>query len=389
MVFFNQVELAEPDKIFGIQAAFDADLRANKVNLSVGVFRDEEIATPILTCVKKAETELLNIETTKEYLPIDGDGLFLDRAAELVFGGPLWKDLEKVIYSAQGVGGTGALRIGGEFLKQEVGSDLFVSRPTWANHIGVFSRCGMRVGKYPYYNEEKKEVDFESLYKFLEKAPKKSIILLHASCHNPTGADLTLEQWDLLSNLFFEKELFPFFDNAYQGFGQGLELDAQAIRLFAAKGHEMLIATSFSKNFSLYAERIAALFIVAKSTLAKKHIQSKVKPIIRTLYSNPPMHGAHIISYILTSKHLRLEWEEELELMRKRINEMRQAFAKALALPFLLDRNGLFCYSGLSGKQVDRLVTEYGIYMTHDGRINVAGLNKNNIDYVVNAIASI
>ncbi len=389
MGFFNQIEQALPDPIFGLQAAFNADPRAHKVNLSVGVYKNEELKTPILESVKIAEQEILAWEMTKEYLPIDGDSMFIDRAALFVFGEQLWKDLENTIYAAQTIGGTGGLRITGEFLKQEIAPQIYLSQPTWPNHIGVFTKCGMRVEVYPYYDVENRCVDFDRFYAYLEKLPPKSVVLLHACCHNPTGADLVLEQWDKISDLFLEKELLPFFDSAYQGFGKGLEKDAEAIRLFAAKGHEMIVAASFSKNFALYSERVGALFIVAKSRAQKEHIASKIKPIIRTLYSNPPAHGARTIAYILGSPSLKAQWEKELDAMRHRIDAMRIQFAKKLGFSFLLDKVGLFSFSGLSKEQVEKLILDYAIYMTKDGRINVAGLNAKNIDYVVNAILKV
>ncbi len=396
MSFFSHIEAVSPDLIFGLQAAFNADPRPFKVNLSVGVYKDEHLKTPILDCVKKAELELFELEKTKAYLPIDGDSVFIDHAALLVLGEHLFKSLEDVICGAQVAGGTAALRIGAEFLKEEAYSPIFIPRPTWPNHEAVFKRAGMKVEHYPYYDEELHKVNFASLYAFLEKIPAKSVVLLHASCHNPTGSDLTLEEWDKLSDLFLEKSLLPFFDNAYQGFGKGLEEDAKPMRLFAAKGHEMLIASSFSKNFSLYAERIAALFILTKSPTAKHAVATKVKRVIRTLYSNPPLHGAHIISHILGSKELKMLWENELGMMRSRVNSMRREFGESLNAKskktdfgFLLDKVGLFSFLGITSSQVKRLTSEYGIYMTADARISVAGLNTFNLNYVVDAIISV
>ncbi len=389
MGFFNQIEQAPPDPIFGLQAAFNADPRPHKVNLSVGVYKDEELKTPILESVKIAQQEILAWENSKEYLPIDGDPLFIDRAALFVFGEQLWKDLENTIYAAQTIGGTGGLRITGEFLKQEIGPQLYLSQPTWPNHTGVFTKCGMRIEVYPYYDAENKCVDFDRLYAYLEQVPPKSVILLHACCHNPTGADLALEEWDKISDLFLERELLPVFDSAYQGFGKGLEKDAEAVRLFAAKGHEMIVAVSFSKNFALYSERIGALFVVAKSRAQKEHIASKIKPIIRTLYSNPPAHGARTVALILGSPELKAQWEKEVDGMRQRIDTIRTEFAEKLDFQFLLDKVGLFSFSGLSKQQVEKMIADYAIYMTKDGRINVAGLNAKNIDYVVNAILNL
>ncbi|MFI5334239.1 MAG: aromatic amino acid transaminase [Chlamydiales bacterium] len=397
MSFFEQISLATPDPIFGLIRAFQADPRPNKVNLTVGLYRNEELKTPVLECVKKAEKEILHGEKTKEYLPLEGDKIFLDQAGALVFGETFWSSSQARVARIQAVGGTSALRTGGEFLSHEkIGEAIYLSDPTWANHKAIFPKAGLKVEYYPYYDRERHEFNFEAMCHALEKLPPKSIILLHASCHNPTGADLNLEQWKKLSGLFFAKRLIPFFDFAYQGLDRGVEQDAEAVRLFAKEGHEMLVAYSLSKSFSLYAERVGALFAVGGSHKVAEHLNSKLVAMTRPNYSNPPLHGARIVATILTSPQLREEWEKELGDMRARIIEMRTALAEKLItkshkvdFSFLKNRAGLFTFSGLSGLQVERLIKEHAIYMTADGRLNAAGLNHQNLDTVVNAILAV
>lgn len=396
MHFFEHVELVPPDPILGLQVAYNQDPRTTKVNLSVGVYKTPDLKTPILKTVKKAEALILENEKSKEYLPIDGDSSFTERSGQLIFGRGFWVKNNHRIHAFQSVGGTGALRIGADFLKQEIGSPIFISDPTWPNHRGVFTKAGLHVNTYPYYDIKKQHLEFDRFYECLSSMHPKSIAVFHACCHNPTGADLSLEQWQQVSSLCLEKGIIPFFDCAYQGFGKGVVEDVQPIRLFAEEGHEMLVASSYSKNFGLYAERIGALFVVAGSEKSAKHIGSKIKIIVRTNFSNPPLHGARIIAQILGHDHLKAEWETELAGMRERILEMRQAFTAAIMAKckkkdfrYLNHRFGLFSFCGLEKMQVDRLISEYGIYMTGDGRINVAGLNEENMDYVVNSIAAV
>ncbi len=392
-MFFEDVEEAPVDPIFGLTAAFNADLRATKINLSVGVYKTADLKTPMLESVKAAEKHLLEVEKTKDYLPIDGLKSYLDRVGELVFG-DFWRSKKECVSAIQTIGGTGALRIGGDFLRKEVSDRLYLSEPTWPNHRAVFTKCGFKLDFYPYYDRERKSVDFERMKDFLNDLEPKSVVILHACCHNPTGFDLTLDQWRQLSELFFSKQLFPFFDFAYQGFDRSLEEDAAVVRLFAEAGHEMLVASSYSKNFTLYSERVGALFAIANSEKTAKHLTSQLKILVRTTYSNPPRHGAEVVATILGDRSLREQWELELTKMRERIAEMRYAFARALIAKnprflFLEASKGLFSFCGLEKTQVDRITKEFGIYMTNDGRINVAGLNWDNLDYVVNAIISV
>ncbi|MES2345270.1 MAG: amino acid aminotransferase [Chlamydiota bacterium] len=393
-MFFEKVEEAPVDAIFGLGTAFYADPRTTKVNLSVGIYKSADLKTPILKSVKDAEQLLITEEETKDYLPIEGHKEYLQRTGALVFGEEFWNKHKGRIAAVQSIGGTGALRLGGDFLRKETSDTAYISDPTWPNHKGVFLKCGFKVESYPYYDKVGEKVDFERLIGFLEKLSPKSIVILHACCHNPTGADLTLEQWKMISDLFFAKKLFPFFDFAYQGFDLGFEEDARAVRLFANEGHEMLIASSYSKNFTLYSERVGALFVLTDSEKTTKNVLSQLKILVRTNYSNPPRHGAAIVSMILGRPELKKEWEAEIAHFRARIAEMRNVFVRALTaknprFQFLEDRRGLFSFCGLEKAQVERLVKEFGIYMTLDGRINIAGLTPGNMDYVINAIVTV
>lgn len=395
MDFFDHIPLSAPDPIFGLIAAFETDPRPTKVNLSIGVYKTADLRTPVMKAVKRAEERLFRSETNKEYLPIDGDKQYIEQTGQLLFGEELWSASRARIYGAQTVGGTGALRVCGDFLRGEFGDTIHLSDPTWPNHKGVFSRAGFKVAFYPYYNRVKHRLDFEHFYTHLSQLPEKSIILLHACCHNPTGADLTLEQWKALSDLCLEKRFLPFFDCAYQGFGKCLQEDVAGVRLFLKAGHEMLVAYSYAKNFSLYAERAGALFVVARES-SREGVTGRIKSLIRTNYSNPPLHGARIVAEVLKTPELRREWDEELREMRERINAMRRAFVLELCsksgkeeFAFFSHHVGLFSLCGLDRPKIERLIREYGIYMTGDGRINIAGLTPDRLDYVVRAILSV
>jgi aspartate/tyrosine/aromatic aminotransferase len=392
-LFFSHITEAPSDPILDITVAFRAEPRPKKVNLSVGLYRDSTLVTPILKVVKKAEESLLKEETTKEYLPIEGNQQMVSKAGELVFGEFFWMKEKNRIFGAQCPGGTAALRVGGEFLKQEVAEKIAISDPTWPNHRAIFMRAGMKVEIYPYYNFKTQSLDFERCSSFLKELTPGTAVVLQASSHNPTGKDFSQEEWKALSKLFKENGLLPYFDVPYQGLGVGLEDDVWPVRYFASEGHELLVAYSFSKTFGLYAERVGALFAVTESESVKRRVETKIKQIIRAGYSNPPKHGAKIVETVLSSSQLRPAWESELAEMRGRIQEVRVALTEALVAKsrkrdfrFLADRVGMFCYTGLEKHQVDRLAKEFAIYMTQDGRINIAGLNRDNLDYVVDAI---
>ena len=396
MVFFEKVSLVPPDPIFGLTTAFQSDPRKTKVNLGAGVYKNEQLVTPILSSVKQAEAFLTETEMSKEYLPISGDQNFIDQIGQLVFGSDFWTASSDRVASFQTPGGTGALSIGGDFLKKEINAPLFLPNPTWPNHKNIFNALGFNVGVYPYYDFDQHVVQFEKTLSFFKTLPSQSILLFHASCHNPTGADLSIEQWRQLAELCENNQLLPFFDCAYQGFGEGIEQDVGPIRLFAARQIDMLVAVSQSKNFSLYGERVGALYAVAQKPDVAENVRSRIKQVIRTHYSNPPMHGAKIAAHILQTPHLRALWLQELEAMRTRINTVRRQFTEALSrkvpdkdLSYMQSGNGMFCFTGLNRLQVETIRQDGGIYMTADGRINICGLNSSNMDYVAQTMAAV
>lgn len=393
MASFDSVKPDPVDPIFGLITAFQKDARADKVNLTVGYYRNEQLQTPVLQCVQEVEKKLAEAAESKQYLPIEGDREFIFQSGRLLFGDKLWTERESAIAGFQAVGGTGALRIGGDFLKKEIGNSLYISNPTWPNHRSVFLHAGMRVEEYPYYDFARQKLDFDALRSFFSSLPEKSVILLHTCCHNPTGADLSKEQWEELSELFISKKLIPFFDTAYQGFGDDADMDAYPVRLFLERGLEMAVAVSYAKNFSLYCERVGALFFVCRSSQSRENVVSVVRTLIRAQYSNPPRHGARIVGEVLKSAHLKSLWQRELKEMRERIHSMRSLLAKALIAEsskrdysYLLGCKGLFCFTGLSKEQIHTLIEKCAIYMTQDGRLNVAGINRDNLDRIVKGI---
>jgi aspartate/tyrosine/aromatic aminotransferase len=386
-LFFQQITADPVDPIFGLQAAFMADPRPHKMNLSVGVYLNDQLVIPILESVKAAEEFLVREEKSKTYLPISGEQGYIECMGRLVFGEFLWMGESKRICGVQGIGGTGCLRIGGEFLHQAVGDKIVISDPTWPNHKGVFERCQMKVGYYHYFDKAKRGLNFEKTYQALKNLSCGTVVVLHACCHNPTGFDFSMEEWKEVLGLFQKNGLLPFFDFAYQGWGKGLEEDAAAIRLFAKSGIEMLVSASQSKNFGLYSERIGALFIVTESKERSNVVLSKLKTIIRGNYSNPPRHGAAIIRHVLSTPELKLKWEQELETMRQRIIRVRKKLSENLPDSSLIaGGQGMFCMTGLTPEGVERVKKEFAIYLTSDGRMNLAGLAESNLLRVVEAL---
>jgi aspartate/tyrosine/aromatic aminotransferase len=396
MPFFADVLEAPLDPILGLTTLFSQDTRKHKINLGAGVYKTEEGKTPVLLCVKEAEKVLLDEEKSKVYAPIEGEPLYLEKAARLVLGDTLYETLSPNLSLVQSVGGAGALRLGGDFLYKEVkGARCFLSDPTWPNHLGLFSQSGLSVSDYPYYDFQKKEVAFEEMYAFFSKLSPKSIVVLHAGCHNPSGADLTRKQWSSLAELFLAKQILPFIDAAYLGFDISFEEDAFPIRLFASLGLEFLTAVSFSKNFSLYGERVGLLMVFSEKS-SSINILSQLRVIARRTYSNPPLHGARIVGKILEQPNLREQWSKELTFMKERIDSLRTLFISRLSLEkmqtdysYLARARGLFSFCNLSKEQVDRLMQQYAIYMPADGRINIAGLNSENVDAVVKALLAV
>ena len=391
---FAEVFTAPPDPILGLTEAFRNDPNLNKVNLGVGVYLNEKGIVPVLSSVHEAESRLLTQETTKTYLPIDGDANYNRRVQTLLFGENSALVAEGRAVTLQALGGTGALRVGADFLSRFAGgASVYLSDPSWENHAQIFEFAGFDVKRYPYYNAETHALEFSAMMTSLEEAKSGSIIVLHACCHNPTGADLTQEQWDQVVLLFQKRELIPFLDFAYQGFAVGLEEDAYAVRLFAQAQIPYLIANSFSKSFSLYRERVGALTIVGTNAEEANRVLSQVKRDVRSNYSNPAAHGAQTVAIILGDPELRSLWESELTGMREHIRTMRVRFVEELKargveqdFSFILRQSGMFSYSGLT-KDVVLKLREQGIYIVDSGRICLGAIHESNVGTICAAIA--
>ncbi|MEC6815984.1 amino acid aminotransferase [Photobacterium toruni] len=394
---FEKIVAAPADPILGLTDDFKADPRTHKINLGVGIYKNEAGNTPVLATVKKAEAILLAQETTKSYLSIPGTPEYGLAVQQLLFGADSTLIAEKRVQTAQAPGGTGALRVAAEFIKRQLGDvTVWISNPTWANHHGVFGAAGLATKTYGYYNAQTKDIDFEAMIADLNQAQIGDVVLFHGCCHNPTGIDPTNQQWQTLAKLCLEKELLPMFDFAYQGFARGVEEDAQGLRIFADQMPELLVASSFSKNFGLYNERVGAFTLVAKNTEQAVISFSQVKSIARVIYSNPPAHGAAIVTQILNDAVLRAEWEQEVAEMRDRIQEMRVLFVATLKqcgvdtdFSFIEHQNGMFSFSGLNLDQVKRLKDEFAIYIVGSGRISVAGMTKSNMLPLCQGIAAV
>ncbi len=390
-MFFHEISEAQPDPIFGINEAYLADGRKDKVNLIIGIYKDEELKATLMPSVKKAKEQIFDQEIAADYLPIAGSSEFLEQIGPIVFGEKRWKENHARIFAAQTLGGTGALQLGGQFLTQEITKTVALSNPTWPNHRSIFERAGCMVVSFPYYNRKTHGVDFEAICSQLKQMDEKTAVILHPACHNPTGCDLTHDQWKEISKIILAKKLLPFFDFAYQGLGDGIEKDRKALEIFLDDGHEMLVAYSCSKNFSLYCQRVGALFVVDENSAVKLRVGSQIKKIIRSLYSNPPAHGARIVAALLQNETLKKDWENDLNVMRDRISTVRKNLVQKLPqdFAFLQDHKGMFSFIDLDKAQVSRMVEEFGIYLTDNGRISLTGLNTKNIDSVVNAIKSV
>jgi len=397
MSLFSAVEMAPRDPILGLNEQFAADPNPNKVNLGVGVYCDENGKLPLLACVAAAEQQLVEAAKPRGYLPIDGIAAYDQAVQGLVFGTDSAVVLAKCVATVQAIGGTGALKVGADFLKRiNPAAKVLISDPSWENHRALFTNAGFDVGSYPYYDAATRGIDFAAMRAALQAAAPGTIVVLHACCHNPTGCDLTPAQWSELVAVVKAHGLVPFLDMAYQGFGAGLAEDGAAVGLFVASGLDFFVATSFSKSFSLYGERVGALSVVCQSAEEAARVLSQLKIVIRTNYSNPPIHGAQIVATVLTAPTLRAQWEQELASMRARIKAMRLALVDKLAaagvsldLTFITRQQGMFSYSGLNVQQMRRLRSEFGVYGVDSGRICVAALNANNLDRVATAIAKV
>ena len=394
---FSAIDMAPRDPILGITEAFNADTNPAKINLGVGVYYDDNGKVPLLACVRKAEEVLMEQLAPRTYLPIEGLAAYDKAVQELVFGddSPIIQDKRAV--TVQAIGGTGALKIGADFLQRFApGSHVYISDPSWENHRALFESAGFTVNTYRYYDPATRGVDFAGMLADVRAMPSGSIVLLHACCHNPTGADITPAQWDQVIGVVRERSLVPFLDMAYQGFGTGIAEDGAVVAKFAAAGGPLLISNSFSKSFSLYGERVGALSVVGESAEEAARLLSQLKRVVRTNYSNPPVHGGKVVATVLTTPELRQLWEDELAGMRVRIKEMRNTFVQKLKekapahdFEFVREQVGMFSYSGLTKQQVERLRTEHSIYAVDTGRICVAALNSKNIDLVIDAIAKV
>jgi aromatic-amino-acid transaminase len=394
---FAHIAQAPPDPIIGLTEAFNADANPKKVNLGVGVYQDATGRVPVLKVVREAEARYHEQEATKTYLPIDGIAAYNKEVQKLLFGADSQVIAEGRAVTVQGLGGTGALKIGADFIRRFLpDSKLWISSPSWENHRMLFEAAGFTVNEYPYYDPQTHGLNFNAMIDALRGLPAQSVVVLHACCHNPTGVDLNEEQWRQVVEACQSAGLIPFIDFAYQGFGAGLDADAFAVRAFAEAGVPCLIANSFSKSFALYRERVGALTILTASADESKRVLSQVKRVIRTNYSSPPSHGAQLVTMILSDAELRGRWEGELAEMRERIQQMREKFVDALRekgveqdFSFIKQQRGMFSYSGLSPEAVKRLRDEYSLYIVGSGRICLAAMNENNIGAVCEAIAEV
>ncbi|QPF71784.1 aspartate/tyrosine/aromatic aminotransferase [Roseateles sp. DAIF2] len=394
---FQHVDAYAGDPILSLNEAFQKDERQGKINLSIGIYFDDEGRIPMLDSVRRAELAVVAEAGARPYLPMEGAANFRSAVQALLFGPehPLLKAGR--VATIQGVGSSGGLKVGADFIKRYFpASAIYVSEPTWDNHRAVFEGSGIEVKNYPYYDAKTGGLRFADMLEALRGLPKQSVILLHACCHNPTGVDLTPLQWSELIPVLKERELLPFLDLAYQGYGDGLEQDAFAIRALADAGLSFFIANSFSKNMSLYGERCGALSVVCPDAAQAGNVLGQLKFMIRRNYSNPPMHGGQVVARVLSDPALRTLWEGEVEEMRERILAMRNALFEVLSaklpgrdLRYFLTQRGMFSYTGLSAEQVDRLKNEFGVYLIRSGRMCIAGLNTRNVEATANAMAAV
>ncbi len=397
MSLFTAVEMAPRDPILGLNEQFAADTNPNKVNLGVGVYFDDNGKLPLLQCVQAAEKTMMSTPTARGYLPIDGIVAYDNAVKGLVFGADSEPVTSGRVATVQAIGGTGGLKIGADFLKKvSPTAKVLISDPSWENHRALFTNAGFEVDSYAYYDAEKRGVNFEGFLASLNAAVAGTIVVLHACCHNPTGYDITADQWDQVIAAVKAKNLTPFLDMAYQGFGHGIAEDGAVIGKFVAAGLNFFVSTSFSKSFSLYGERVGGLSVLCANKEEASRVLSQLKIVIRTNYSNPPIHGGAVVAAVLGNPELRALWEQELAEMRVRIKAMRQKLVDGLKaagvkqdMSFITTQIGMFSYSGLSKDQMVRLRTEFGVYGTDTGRMCVAALNSKNIDYVCQSIAKV
>ncbi len=396
MSAFTHIPCIPPDQIFGIVHEFQIDPRKEKTNLCIGVYRSEDGLPVVFQAVKDVEKNFHKYEANKDYLAIRGETAFCNLTAQLIFGAGRLEEVHDRCYVNQTVGGSGALTAGAEFVAQYLKKPVYVSAPTWVNHVPIFEKAGCAIHTYPYFDKDTKALDFSEMRTGIESIPDGSAVLFHASCHNPTGCDPTPDQWKVLAEICKKKALFPFFDMAYQGFGEGLEEDAVSVRTFLDAGLEFFIAYSYSKNMGLYGERTGALVVVANDPSFIEPVGSVIRKLIRTNYSNCPRHGSTLVSTILSNKELEASWKKELTEVRSRVQSLRLELQKALEheLPehdwsFFTRQNGMFSMCGFPLDVVRTLKSEYAIYMTESSRINIAGLSKKNIAYFIDSLKKV
>ncbi len=393
---FETLEALSPDAILGLMAAFRDDPRAQKIDLGVGVYRDEQGNTPILKCVSEAERRRFAAETTKTYIGPPGTPGFNELIRKLMLGGNHSVLKDKRVAGVQTPGGCGALRVGAELVKRaRPDATIWVSDPTWANHVPLLGSAGIKIETYAYYDKNTHALNADAMLAALAKIPSGDLVLLHGCCHNPSGVDLQQAQWHAVAKLCYERGLLPFIDLAYQGLGDSLDDDAMGVRIMSDACPEVIVASSYSKNFGLYRERVGALQIVTKNTATVAVVQSQLDSVVRTIYSMPPAHGAAIVEIILGDEALNVAWIKELDEMRDRINGLRTVLAERLTsatgqdFSFIKNQRGMFSFLGISPQQVTRLQKECGIYMVGSSRINVAGINNANVDHFLASCAKI
>ena len=394
---FESLKPVAMDPILGLMAAYRADTRTNKIDLGIGVYMNDRGHTPVMTSVKEAETQLMQLETTKSYQGIAGDPDYNQRIIELLFGADHSILNSGRIKSIQAPGGSGALRVGAEVIqraRQE--AKLWVGVPTWPNHIPLLGGAGFEIEEYPYYNRDNHQIETEAMMETLRQVPAGDMVLLHGCCHNPTGADLTHEQWDMIADLALERGFIPFIDTAYQGLGDGLDEDAYGLRMMAERLPELVVASSCSKNFGLYRERTGSITFIADSAEQADIVASQAMSVARQIYSMPPAHGALLVSLILGDQQLRANWEAELTEVRERIQSMRTLLADNIQnnaagkdFSHIKQQRGMFSFLGLNTAQLDQLREEYGVYIVSSSRVNLAGINSGNIDYLSSSIMSV
>ena len=391
------VEMAPKDPILGVTEIYVADTNPKKVNLGVGVYTDDESKVPVLKSVRTAEQKLAETAMPRNYLPIDGLQVYNKAVQEVVFGADSEAVKSGRIVTVQTLGGTGGLKVGADLLRRlNPGAEAWISDPSWENHRALLEFAGFNVNTYPYYDAATHGLRFNDMLTCLDKLPEGAVVVLHACCHNPTGVDLTMAQWEKVIAVVKARNLMPFLDIAYQGFADGLDADAAAVRAFAKACPAVFVSSSFSKSLSLYGERVGACSIVTENADQAARLLSQIKRVIRTNYSNPSTHGGQTVAAVLTTPALRQQWEQELGQMRDRIKTMRRALVDKIRaqradfdFSYVVDQRGMFSYSGLTKEQVRRLREEYSIYALDSGRICVAALNSKNVDYVANAIAKV